>query len=630
MSSEKNRQPDMKQMRPGQMARGGGHGGMHGAMSRAVEKPKDFKGTFKKLVAYLRPFRLRLFIVLIFAAASTVFNILSPKILGKAITRLFEGFMMKMQGVPGAAIDFPYILRILIILAGLYGAASLFNFLMQYLMAGVAQKTVYNLRKEVKEKTTKLPLKYFDMHSHGDVLSRITNDIDLISTSLQQSLTQVITAFVTLIGIIIMMLTISPILTLVTIVTLPLSFIVVKSIIKKSQLYFAKQQKIIGELNGHVEEMFTGHREVKAFNHEKESIRLFEGKNEELYEVGWKAQFVSSIIMPLMTAISSLGYVIISVAGGIFVTKRLIEIGDIQAFIQYARQFTQPIQQTATIANLLQSTVAAAERVFEILDEEEEITDPEQPVELGSVKGAIELKDVDFSYLPDKPLIEGLNISVAPGASIAIVGPTGAGKTTLVNLLMRFYEIQAGSISIDEVDTRSLRRGELRNHFGMVLQDSWLFKGTIRENIAYGRDGATDEEIHAVAKAAHADHFIRTLPEGYDTILNEEASNISSGQKQLITIARAFLADPAILILDEATSNVDTRTELIIQKAMAALMKGRTNFIIAHRLSTIRDADTILVMNEGSIVEQGNHHQLLDADGFYADLYNSQFAGEAI
>ena len=630
MSSEKNRQPDMKQMRPGQMARGGGHGGMHGAMSRAVEKPKDFKGTFKKLVAYLRPFRLRLFIVLIFAAASTVFNILSPKILGKAITRLFEGFMMKMQGVPGAAIDFPYILRILIILAGLYGAASLFNFLMQYLMAGVAQKTVYNLRKEVKEKTTKLPLKYFDMHSHGDVLSRITNDIDLISTSLQQSLTQVITAFVTLIGIIIMMLTISPILTLVTIVTLPLSFIVVKSIIKKSQLYFAKQQKIIGELNGHVEEMFTGHREVKAFNHEKESIRLFEGKNEELYEVGWKAQFVSSIIMPLMTAISSLGYVIISVAGGIFVTKRLIEIGDIQAFIQYARQFTQPIQQTATIANLLQSTVAAAERVFEILDEEEEITDPEQPVELGSVKGAIELKDVDFSYLPDKPLIEGLNISVAPGASIAIVGPTGAGKTTLVNLLMRFYEIQAGSISIDGVDTRSLRRGELRNHFGMVLQDSWLFKGSIRENIAYGRDGATDEEIHAVAKAAHADHFIRTLPEGYDTILNEEASNISSGQKQLITIARAFLADPAILILDEATSNVDTRTELIIQKAMAALMKGRTNFIIAHRLSTIRDADTILVMNEGSIVEQGNHHQLLEADGFYADLYNSQFAGEAI
>ncbi len=614
-------------MRPGQMM---GRGGMHAAMGMKVEKPKDFKGTFRKLLSYLRPVQGRLIVVFIFAVVSTVFSIFSPKILGKAITSLFTGFMMKMKGVPGASIDFAYILRILIILAGLYVVSALFNFFMQFLMAEVAQRTVYSLRKDVKEKLTRLPLKFFDMHSHGDVLSRITNDIDLISTSLQQSLTQVITSVVTMVGIIVMMLTISPLLTLVTIITIPLSFIVVKNIIKKSQTYFAKQQRILGELNGHVEEMFTGHREVKAFNHEEKSINIFEGKNEELYEVGWKAQFVSSVIMPLMNAISNLGYVIISVIGGIFVTKQLIEIGDIQAFIQYSRQFTQPIQQTANIANLLQSTVAAAERVFEILAEEEEIADVEKPVELKMVKGSVELKKVAFSYTEEKKLIEDLNITVTPGSSIAIVGPTGAGKTTLVNLLMRFYEIQEGSISIDGVDIRDLRRGDLRNLFGMVLQDSWLFKGTIRDNIAYGHEGATDEEIYAVAKAAHADHFIRTLPNGYDTVLNEEASNISSGQKQLITIARAFLANPAILILDEATSNVDTRTELTIQKAMTALMKGRTNFIIAHRLSTIRDANTILVMNEGSIVEQGSHTELLAANGFYADLYNSQFEGEAI
>lgn len=627
MSTKKEKQSVKLRSEP---ARPMGGGGGHRAMAAPAERPKNFKKTFRQLVAYLHPFRIRLLIVLLFAAASTVFTIISPKVLGMAITRLFEGLMMKRSGAPGASIDFPYIIRILVILAALYAAASLFNFIMQFLMAGVAQRTVYDLRKDVKRKLTKLPLKYFDMHSHGDILSRITNDIDLISTTLQQSLTQVITSFVTIIGVIIMMLTISPVLTLVTVVILPLSFFVVRKIIKKSQEYFVQQQKILGELNGHIEEMFTGHREVKAFNHEQESIRIFEQKNEQLFEVGWKARFISSIIMPLMTAINSLGYVIISVAGAIFVTRQLITIGDVQAFIQYSRRFTQPIQQTANIANLLQSTIAAAERVFEILDETEEIKDPDQPVAFTHADGTVELKHVSFSYQEDTPLIEDLNIQVTPGSSIAIVGPTGAGKTTLVNLLMRFYEINSGAILINGIDIRQIRRGDLRNAFGMVLQDSWLFKGTIRENIAYGREGATDEEIYEVAKAAHADHFIRTLSDGYDTVLNEEASNISAGQKQLITIARAFLAAPEILILDEATSNVDTRTEQIIQKAMAALMKGRTNFIIAHRLSTIREADTILVMNEGSIVEQGNHENLLAADGFYADLYNSQFAGEAI
>ena len=607
--------------------RGGGPGGMHG-MGMPVEKPKDFKGAFKKLLNYLKPRKARLIVVFFLAALSTVFAIFSPKVMGRAITRLFEGIMMKMQGVPGASIDFTYIIQILLILAGLYLFSALFSFLMQYIMASVAQNTVYEMRKDVKEKLTRLPLKFFDTHSHGDVLSRMTNDIDLISTTLQQSLAQVITSVVSLIGIIIMMLTISPLLTLVTVLTLPLSFIAVKAIAKRSQKYFAEQQKILGEVNGHIEEMYTGHREVKAFNREKESVLIFDKKNKELYEAGWKAQFVSGIIMPIMMFISNIGYVIICVVGGIFVTKRLIEIGDIQAFIQYSRQFNQPIQQTANIANLLQSTIAAAERVFEILETEEEISDPESPVVITNPKGEVIIEHVDFQYKSDIPLITNMNIAVKAGQSVAIVGPTGAGKTTLVNLLMRFYELQAGKISVDGVDITKMQRGDLRNIFGMVLQDTWLFKGTIRENIAYGKNGATEDEIIAVAKAAHADHFIRTLPDGYETVLNEEASNISQGQKQLLTIARAFLSNPSILILDEATSSVDTRTELIIQKAMGALMKGRTNFIIAHRLSTIRDADTILVMNEGNIIEQGTHQQLLDADGFYADLYNSQFAGE--
>ena len=628
MSNKKdqNNKPAMQMSLRGKRPGGGGPGML--GMRMPAEKPKDFKGTFKKLLVYLKPRRVRLLGVFFLAVLSTVFAILSPKLIGKAITRLFQGFMMKMKGVPGASIDFEYILHIILILAALYLFSSLFSFFMQYLMASVAQDTVYEMRKDVKEKLSRLPLKFFDTHSHGDVLSRVTNDIDLISTSLQQSLAQVITSVVTLLGVIIMMLTISPWLTLVTILTLPISIIAVKAIASRSQKYFAEQQKVLGKLNGHIEEMYTGHREVKAFTREKESVMIFEKENKVLYEAGWKAQFVSGIIMPIMMFINNLGYVIICVVGGVFVTKRLIEIGDIQAFIQYSRQFAQPIRQTASIANLLQSTIAGAERVFEILQEEEEISDPESPVLITEPKGKVVIEHVDFQYNPEVPLISDMNISVKAGQSVAIVGPTGAGKTTLVNLLMRFYELQAGVISVDGVDITKMHRGNLRNIFGMVLQDTWLFKGTISENIAYGKDGATADEVVAVAKAAHADHFIRTLPDGYDTILNEEASNISQGQKQLITIARAFLSNPSILILDEATSSVDTRTELIIQKAMGALMKGRTNFIIAHRLSTIRDADTILVMNEGNIIEQGTHQELLDADGFYTELYNSQFVGD--
>lgn len=621
--SQTNTPPKAPQMKPG-MGRGPGHG-PGGMMTGPVQKAKDFKGSFKKLLQYLKPAKFRLIIVFFMAIGATVFSIWSPKVMGKAITSLFNGLMMKMKGIEGAGIDFKYISHILLILGFLYLSSAIFNFLMQYIMASVAQKAIYTMRNDVKEKLTRLPLKFYDSHSHGDVLSRVLNDIDLVSTTLQQSLTQVITAVVSIIGITIMMLTISPLLTLVTILTLPLSFFGIRSIAKHSQKYFAKQQKELGDLNGHIEEMFTGHKEIKLFNREQESINAFEEKNESLYQVGWKAQFISGVIMPIMNSINSLGYVLISVVGGIFVTKRMIEIGDIQAFIQYSRQFSQPITQTANIANMIQSTIAAAERVFEILDEEEEIQDSKNPMQLKDPQGFVSLEHVYFSYLPETPLIQDFNLSINKGESVAIVGPTGAGKTTLVNLLMRFYEIQSGKIKIDGIDIRDLKRYDLRKVFGMVLQDTWLFKGSIRENIAYGKENASEDEIIEVAKAAHADHFIRTLPDGYDTILNEDASNISQGQRQLLTIARAFLADPAILILDEATSSVDTRTELIIQKAMAALMKNRTSFVIAHRLSTIKEAHTILVMNQGSIIEQGNHRDLIAANGFYADLYNSQF-----
>jgi ATP-binding cassette subfamily B protein len=490
----------------------------------------------------------------------------------------------------------------------------------------VAQTTVYTLRKEVDEKLTRLPLKYFDGRTHGEIMSRAVNDLDNISTTLQQSLTQLISSLVTVVGVIILMLTISPLLTLVVVLTLPLSMIVTIGIAKRSQRYFAGQQRALGRLNGHVEEMYTGHRIVKAFGQEQASIATFDGLNEKLYDQGWRAQFMSGIMMPLMMFIGNLGYVFVAVVGGILVTKRTIDIGDVQAFIQYARQFTMPIAQLANFANVIQSTIASAERIFELLDEQEEVPEAEPATTIEHPSGAVAFAEVAFSYSAETPLITGMNIDVQPGQTIAIVGPTGAGKTTLVNLLMRFYELQGGRILVDGVDITEIKRGHLRRMFGMVLQDAWLFTGTIRANIAYGREGATEAEIVQAAKAAHADHFIRTLPEGYDTILNQEATNISQGQKQLLTIARAVLADPEILILDEATSSVDTRTEVAIQKAMGELMHGRTSFVIAHRLSTIRDADLILVMNHGTIVEQGTHQELLAANGFYADMYNSQFA----
>jgi ATP-binding cassette, subfamily B, multidrug efflux pump len=603
----------------------GGGGGLHG-MGAPVEKAKDFKGTLKRLIGYLKPFKFQLISVFITAIISTVFVIVSPKIMGKATTKLFEGLMMKYNGIPGAKIDFDYIGQIILLLIGMYILSAAFGYIQQYIMAGVAQKTVYNLRKEVVDKLNRLPLKYFDGRTHGEILSRAVNDVDNISSTLQQSLTQLITSVVTLIGVIVMMLSISPLMTLIVVVTLPLSILVTANIAKKSQTYFKGQQKALGQLNGHVEEMYTGHKVIKVFGHEQKSIGQFEEINDKLYDSGWKAQFMSGMIMPLMSFINNIGYVLVAVTGGILVTKKAIEIGDIQAFIQYARQFSQPIAQTANIANIIQSTVASAERVFEILDEGEEVPESAVTKELTAPKGEVKFEDVSFGYTDGELLMEDLSIAVKPGQKVAIVGPTGAGKTTLINLLMRFYEINSGRIVIDGIDTREMKREDLRGLFGMVLQDTWLFNSSIRDNIAYGKEGATEEEIITAAQAANADHFIRTLPDGYDTILNEEASNISQGQKQLITIARAILANPSILILDEATSSVDTRTEVQIQRAMDHLMKGRTSFIIAHRLSTIRDADIILVMNHGSIIEKGNHQELLEAGGFYADLYNSQFS----
>ncbi len=596
-----------------------GRGPMH-AMGMPVEKPKDFKATIKRLIGYLKPRRRLLLVVLAMAALSTAFQIVSPKIMGLATTSLFDSITR------GVAVDFALIQQILMILGVLYLFSSSFSYLQQYIMAGIAQKTVYDLREDINHKLSRLPLRYFDSHSHGDILSRAANDVDNISTTLQQSLTQLITAAVMLVGILVMMLVISPLLTLVSFVILPLSFIVTKSVASRSQKYFTGQQERLGDLNGHVEEMFTGHVVVKAFGQEAESIEQFKEINEKLYDTSWKAQFISGIIMPLMMLINNIGYVLVSVFGGILVARGSLPIGDVQAFIQYAKQFSQPIAQTANIANILQSTVASAERVFELLDEAEEIPESDAFV-IESPRGEVKFEGVRFGYKEDEVLMENLNIDVDKGKTVAIVGPTGAGKTTLVNLLMRFYDIDGGQITVDGRDIRELKRGNLRSIFGMVLQDTWLFNGTIKDNIAYGRLGATQEEIVRAARAAHADHFIRTLPGGYETVLNEEASNISQGQKQLLTIARAILADPAILILDEATSSVDSRTELLIQKAMTELMSGRTNFVIAHRLSTIRDADTILVMNEGSIIEQGSHRELLDQGGFYADLYASQFTG---
>lgn len=601
---------------------GGGH-----RMAMPVEKAKDFKGTLRRLLVYLKPRRFQLLAVFFLIILSTLFSIVSPKILGKATTKLFEGMMNKLEGIPGAKVDFTYILNILFLLAILYVISALFRYIQQYIMAGVAQKTVFDMRNDINDKLSRLPLKFFDSKTHGEILSRVTNDVDNVSNTLQQSITQLITAAVTLVGIVIMMLTISPLMTLICLITLPFYVLVTKAVTSRSQKYFASQQKELGALNGHVEEMYTGHKIIKAFAREKESVAQFNEINERLYTAGWKAQFISGIIMPLMTFINNIGYVLICVVGGLMVTKKQIELGDIQAFIHYSREFTQPIVQTANIANILQSTIASAERVFEILDEVEEIPDSVDANYLESPKGDVKFIDVKFGYHEGIDIIERMNIDVRSGQTIAIVGPTGAGKTTLVNLLMRFYELNSGKITIDGLDIKELKRGDLRKIFGMVLQDTWLFNGTIRDNIAYGCEGASDEEIVGAAKAAYADYFIRTLPDGYQTLLNEEASNISQGQKQLLTIARAVLADPAILILDEATSSVDTRTEVNIQKAMNQLMQGRTSFVIAHRLSTIRGADLILVMNKGSIIEKGSHAELLAQEGFYADLYNSQFRG---
>lgn len=592
--------------------------------SMPAEKAKDFKGTFRRLVSYLKPRRKKLAAVFVVAILSTVFAIIGPKVMGMAITELFEGAYGQLQGVPGGGVDFGVIGQILAVLAGLYVFSSVFSYIQQYMMSTVAQDTVYDMRQDVNKKLEKLPLEYFDGRPNGETLSRMTNDIDTIGSTLQQSLTQFITSIVTLVGILVMMLTISPLLTLIALVSLPLSLFVIRPILKKSQNYFSSQQKNLGRLNGHVEEMYTGHQVVKAFGHEAKSNEQFDAVNDELYNAGRKAQFISGIIMPVMTLIGNLSYVLISIVGGVLVIQRAISIGDIQAFITYSKQFTQPITQTANIANIIQSTIAAAERVFELLDEQEEVEAVTSSV-LARAKGAVAFEDVDFGY-GDDLLIENMNIDVQPGQTVAIVGPTGAGKTTLINLLMRFYELKGGRITIDGLDSREMARHELRQNFGMVLQDTWLFNGTIRDNISYGKPGASEEEIRAAAHAAHADHFIRTLPDGYDTVLNQEVSNISQGQKQLLTIARAILADPPMMILDEATSSVDTRTEIFIQQAMNRLMAGRTSFVIAHRLSTIKDADLILVMDKGKVIEQGTHQQLLDKDGFYAELYNSQFS----
>jgi ATP-binding cassette subfamily B protein len=594
-----------------------------------TQKARNFKGTLIRLLGYLRPHRAGLAVVILAGAVGTVLQVLGPKILGMATTKVFEGFVAKAAGVPGASIDFGYVGRILLGLIGLYIVGNIFQYLMQYLMANVAQKTVYAMRRDVEAKFDRLPLKFFDSRTRGEVMSRAVNDLDSVSATLQQNLTQVLTSVLMLIGVVIMMLTISVILTIVTVLTLPLSLVVVARIAKRSQKFFMKQQMALGALNGHVAEMYGGHPIIAAYGHETKSIATFDALNESYYDGAWRAQFVSGIIWPTMMFVGNLGYVFVAVIGGVLVTRRAIAIGDIQAFVQYGRQFSMPIGQLSGIANMIQLTIVSAERVFELLDEPEETPDSENAKAMSTAHGAVQLDDVSFRYKEAVPLIDNMTLDVAPGQMIAIVGPTGAGKTTVVNLLMRFYDVDSGAIRVDGVDIRELKRGSLRRMFGMVLQDTWLFSGTIRENIAYGREGASGEAVVRAAKAAQADHFIRTLPDNYGTPISEAATNLSEGQKQLLTIARAFLADPAILILDEATSSVDTRTEVLIQRAMRELMRDRTTFVIAHRLSTIRNADLILMMEHGRIVERGTHQELLAAKGRYAELYHSQFAGRS-
>jgi len=619
---------DRKPTRPGGPR---GFGGP--AFARGGEKPKDFKNTTLKLLKYLKPHIIGIVIVFALTIVATILTIKAPKILGQATTEIFRVVMLRKTPLAGflkTKMDYEKIFGILLNVGILYTVAALLNFLQGYLMAGITQNIVKKMREDINNKLERLPLKFYDGHSHGDVISRVTNDVDLISNTLQQSLTQFISGIVTIIGITYMMITINLNLTLLTLITLPMSAFVTVFIAKKSQKYFAAQQRYLGELTGKAEEVYGGFLAVKTYGREKDEVQRFREINEKLYKESKKAQFITGIIMPVMNFIGNLGYIIVAVGGGVLVTKKAITVGDVQAFIQYSRQFNQPIVQIANIVNMIQSTLAAAERVFQILEEEEEEPDKSEAIELERVKGDIKFENVKFSYVPEKPLIENLNIDVKSGQMVAIVGPTGAGKTTLVNLLMRFYEIQGGSIKVDGIDIRDIKKYNLRKHFGMVLQDTWLFSGTIRENIAYGKDGATEEEIINAAKMAHVHHFIMALPDGYDTVIGEDSSNISQGEKQLITIARAFLADPDILILDEATSNVDTLTEVYIQRAMRDIMKGRTSFVVAHRLSTIKNADVILVMNEGRIIEIGKHEELLHKNGFYAELYRSQFLGAMV
>ncbi len=644
--------------RPGGPGGPGGGGPMGGLFVQA-QKSSDFYGTVRRLTDRLKPYAVQILSVVLMTIGSVVLAVMGPKLLGNATTMVFEGFVSSelpagvpvdvivdgleaegrtdqanmlaaMDIVPGQGVDFSALARLLTFVALLYLVSSMLAWASAYIMAGVTQSTIFTLREEVDHKIGRLPLNYFDTHPRGDLLSRVTNDIDNISTTLQQVLTQLITSVLTIIGVLLIMFWMSPLLALVSLLTVPLSFVVTMLIAKRSQKQFAAQWEWTGSLNGHVEQMYTGHELVKVFGHSERAVEEFDELNTQMYEASFKAQFISGIIQPAMMFISNLNYVLISVIGGLQVASGAMPLGDVQAFIQYARQFQMPITQIASVVNLMQSGVASAERVFEFLDAQDEGPDPQEPKAPEVVRGRVVLDDVAFRYVPDTPLIHELDLVVEPGESCAIVGPTGAGKTTLVNLLMRFYDVDSGRITLDGVETRDMTRDTLRSSFGMVLQDTWLFGGTIRENIAYGAAGATDEDVLEAAQAAYVDHFVRTLPDGYDTVLDDEASNVSAGEKQLITIARAFLSDPAILILDEATSSVDTRTEVLVQKAMARLRHGRTSFIIAHRLSTIRDADTILVMEAGAIVEQGSHDQLIASGGAYARLYQSQFAGAIV
>ncbi len=597
----------------------GGHGGM-----MPGEKAKDFKGTSRKILAYIGRYKIAIVLVMICAVAGTIFNIVGPKVLSRATTEIFNGLVSKVSG--GAGIDFHKIGIILLILLGLYCVSALFSFIQGFIMSGISQKLSFRMRKEISEKINRMPLAYFESKTVGDVLSRITNDVDTFGMSLNQSITTLITSVTTLIGVFIMMMTISPLMTLIALVILPISALLISVVVKHSQKYFKSQQEYLGDINGIIEESYSGHTIIKAFNREKKVNEDFQETNAKLYSSAWKSQFLSGLMQPIMTFVGNLGYVAVAVSGSMLAVSGAITVGDIQAFIQYVKSFTQPITQIAQVFNMLQSMAAAAERIFDFLDEEEEQV-TENPVRLNDIKGEVDFEHVKFGYDPEKPVIHDFTCHVEPGSMVAIVGPTGAGKTTMVKLLMRFYDVNSGCIKVDGENVKDFERRNLREAFGMVLQDTWLFKGTIMENIRYGRLDATDEEVIAAAKAANADHFIRTLPGGYDMELNEEASNVSQGQKQLLTIARAILADNRIMILDEATSSVDTRTEQHIQDAMANLMKGRTSFVIAHRLSTIRDADVILVMKDGDIIEQGNHKGLLERNGFYAQLYNSQFEG---